>query len=222
MSILFWTVNNSIKGITRLLCRVEDESLSQVPSRGPLILVSNHINFIEIPLVFTHLQPRPVTGFAKSETWDSPWMGPLFNLWGAIPIRRGEADTNAMRRALEALQLGKIVAIAPEGTRSGHGKLQKGHPGVVTLALQSEVPLLPLVYYGGEELSRNIRSLRRTDFHIKVGQMFWVDPRGVKVTRPVRQKIADEIMYQLALLLPLEYRGAYSDLDAATCEYLRF
>jgi 1-acyl-sn-glycerol-3-phosphate acyltransferase len=222
MSVAFWTVTKTIKGITRMLCRVEDLPLGKVPSRGPLILVCNHINFLEVPLMFTHLQPRPVTGFAKSETWDNPWLAPLFNLWGAIPLQRGEADTKALRQGLQALQEGKIVVITPEGTRSQNGQLLRGRPGVITLALHSGAPLLPLVYYGQEALENNLRRLRRTEFHINVGQPFYLTvPKG-KVTRDVRQAITDEIMYQLALLLPAEYRGMYADFSAASTQYLQF
>ena len=217
-----WTVTNTIKGITQLLCRIESAPFKQVPLEGPLILVCNHINFLEVPLMYSHLQPRPITGFAKAETWDSRWLRPLFDLWGAIPLHRGEADTAALRTGLQALKAGKIVVITPEGTRSGDGRLGKGHPGIVTLALHSGAPLLPLVYFGSEAFHHNIRRLRRTDFHIRAGRLFVVDPPNLPVTRLTRQQITDEIMYQLAALLPPEYRGAYSDLSAASQSYLRF
>lgn len=215
-------VNSTIKGLTGLLCRVDDVQLAQVPAQGPLILVVNHINFIEVPLVGTRLYPRPVTGFAKVETWDNPALAFLFDLWEAIPLRRGEADMAAFRRGLAVLKAGHILAVAPEGTRSGHGRLQRGRPGVVLLALYSDVPLLPVVYYGGENLNRNLPRLRRTDFHIVVGQPFHLTTNGVQLTREIRQQMADEIMYQLAALLPPAYRGYYSDLAAATEAYLRF
>jgi 1-acyl-sn-glycerol-3-phosphate acyltransferase len=178
---------------------------------GPLITVSNHISFLEVPVIFTHLQPRPVTGFAKAESWQNPLYRILFNLWGAIPIKRGEADLSAMRKGLEALQAGKILGISPEGTRSRDGRLGKGHPGVVTLALNSGAPLLPLVYFGGEHLNANLRRLRRTDFYIRVGQRFYLDPHGEKPTKEVRQKMVDEIMYQIAALLPPPI-GAYTQI----------
>jgi 1-acyl-sn-glycerol-3-phosphate acyltransferase len=222
MSVAFWTVNNVIKGLLRVACQVDDQELHQVPSHGPLILVCNHVNSLEVPLVFTHLQPRPVTGFAKSESWESRWMGALFDLWGIIPIRRGEADTVAMRRGLEALAQGKIVAITPEGTRSRHGRLQSGQAGVVTLAMHSGAPLQPLVYFGGETLSQNLRRLRRTDFHIRVGPAFCINTHGARLTREVRQEITTEIMYRLAALLPEAYRGEYADLSKATTQYLEF
>lgn len=222
MSLAFWTVTHTIKGLTRMMCRVEDSPLARVPSKGPLILVCNHINFMDVPLVFSHLQPRSVTGFAKSETWENPFLGALFNIWGAIPIQRGEADLTALRAGLKALEQGKIVAITPEGTRSGHGQLQQGHPGVIYLALRSGAPLLPLVYYGQEALKGNLLRLRRTDFHINIGQPFYLKPPEETLTRAVRQAMTNEIMYQLAALLPQEYRGVYGNSSALTTKYLRF
>ena len=222
MTFTYRVVTSALKGLTRLLCRVDDAQLARVPERGPLIIVANHINFLEAPLIYTHLQPRPVTGFAKAETWNNPVLGALFDLGGAIPLRRGEADMTALRQALKALEAGRILAVTPEGTRSGHGRLQPGRPGVVLLALRSGAPLLPVVYYGGELFWRNLPRLRRTDFHIVVGQPFYLDAGGVKVIRQVRQQMTDEIMYQIAALLPPAYRGVYSDLAAATETYLRF
>jgi len=222
MTLTFRIVNTTIKGVTHVLCRIDDKQLSLVPGHGPLILVANHINFLEVPVVFTHLQPRPVTGLVKSETWDNRAMAYLFNLWGGIPLKRGEADMTAYHLALEALMKGKIVAVAPEGTRSGNGRLQRGNPGIVTLALRSGAPVLPMVYYGSERFRSNIVRLRRTDFQIRVGRAFYVHAPAGKAIRQVRQAITDEIMYQLAALLPASYRGEYANLDAATQHYLRF
>ncbi|PIU90163.1 MAG: 1-acyl-sn-glycerol-3-phosphate acyltransferase [Chloroflexi bacterium CG_4_10_14_0_8_um_filter_57_5] len=196
-------------------------SLAQVPARGPLILVTNHIGSLEVPLLFAHLQPRPVTGFAKIETWDDPFMGWLFDLWGAIPIRRGEADVDALRKGFTALEQGCILAVAPEGTRSRHGRLLRARPGVAMIALRSGVMLLPLAHWGGENFSGNLKRLKRTDFHVKVGQPFRLQVEE-KVTRQVRQQVADEIMFQIAALMPEAYRGEYVMMDKSTAKYLRF
>jgi len=131
MTLAFRVVTTTIKGLTRIMCRIDAESLARVPDKGPLILVANHINFLDAPVMYTHLQPRHMTGFAKSETWDNPLLGPLFDLWGVIPIQRGEADRSALRAGLNALEKGCILAITPEGTRSGDGRLAQGHPGMV-------------------------------------------------------------------------------------------
>lgn len=222
-------MNGVIWRLARILCCVDDAQLARVPQQGPLILVTNHVNFLDAPLLYTHLQPRPVTAFAKIETWHNPLLGLLFTIGGAIPLRRGEADVGALRRGLAELKAGHIVAVAPEGTRSGDGRLRQGKPGVVTLALHSGAPLLPVAFYGGEAFKQNLARLRRTGFHIVVGRPFhlirspasWETPGFLRASA-VRQQMADEIMYQLATLLPPEYRGYYADLGRATTEYLQF
>ena len=217
-SLMVWT----FKSITSLICRIDDEQLARVPERGPLILVGNHVNLIEIPILYTRLQPRPLTGLVLARRWDKFWTRWLLEVAGAIPLRRGEADIAAFRMAEEMLASGYIISIAPEGTRSGDGCLSKAHAGVVSLALHSRAPLLPVVFYGGERYVRNLLRLQRTDFHIVVGQPFYLNPRGEKVTRQIRQQILNEIMYQLATLLPPKYRGVYADLSSATQRYLNF
>jgi len=213
-------MNVTLHGLTSLLCRADVAQLVKVPERGPLILVANHVNFLEIPVLYTRLGSRPLAVFTKAETWDNPFKRLLFDLSKAIPVQRGEADVAALRRAVEVLESGHILAIAPEGTRSGHGRLQRGHPGVAMVALRSGAPLLPLAYYGGEQFWRNLPRLRQTDFHVVVGRPFMLNAKGVKVTREVRQQMTDEIMYQIAALLPPAYRGYYSDLSAATETFL--
>ncbi len=215
-------VNLAFKGLTKLLCRVSADSLDRIPARGPLIIVANHVNFIDLPVMYPRVYPRPVTGFAKVETWDNPIMAYLFDILEAIPIRRREVDLTALRKALQVLEQEKFIAIAPEGTRSGNGRLRRGKPGVVLLALKSGAPLLPVVYYGGEKLRENVRRLRRTSIHISVGEPFCLDPRGERITHVVRAKMVDEIMYQLATLLPREYRGYYKDLESKSQDYLQF
>lgn len=222
MTLSAWLVNSTIKTLSRMLCRVHDQALSRVPAQGPLILVSNHINFLDIPVLYTHLLPRPLTGFAKIETWQDPLLRPLANLWRGIPIRRGEPDLAALRAGLKALQEGYIVAIAPEGTRSGDGRLRRGHPGVAILAQMSGAPLLPMAFWGNEQFHANLRRLRRTDFWIAVGEKLRLKPLPEKTGRAVRQRITDEIMYQIAALLPPQYRGAYADLEQATMDYIEY
>lgn len=218
----FRAVNFSFKRLMRVLCRVDDSQWHKFPDRGPLILAVNHINFVEMPLMYTHLTPRPMTGFVKSEGWENPFLRWIFDLWGAIPLQRGAADMSAVKAGLSALDEGDILVIAPEGTRTGDGRLQQGHPGIVTMALKANVPILPVVYYGHEHFWSNATRLRRTEYHINVGRLFYLDRGDDRVGKEVRRQMVDEIMYQLAELLPPENRGYYSDMSAASRTYLRF
>jgi len=222
MNLVRWFVVQIIKLGLGILCRIDTSGLDKIPLKGPLIVYSNHTGSIEVPMTFVLLQPRPLTGIAKTETWDNAFMAWLFNLWGIIPIRRGEADMDAMRKTLDSLKDGKILGMSPEGTRNKTGKLLRGHPGIVMLAIRSGAPLIPLAHWGGENFKSNVKKLKRTDFHANVGNPFIIKTNGEKVDKITRQVIVDELMYQLAALLPEEYRGEYNDLKSATTNYLMY
>ena len=220
MTLTHTLVTGAIRGILHVLCRIDASQMARIPASGPLILVANHISSLEVPIIYTQLQPRPATALVKAETWEHPLLGPLAKIWDAIPLHRGEADAEAFRLALEALAQGRILAVAPEGTRS-HGQLQRGLPGVVLLALRSKAPLMPMVYYGHESFRENLRRLRRTDFHVAVGEPFTVDPDAGRVDAERRKAIVDEMMVRLAVLLPPAYRGVYADVVDQAPVYTR-
>lgn len=220
MSLTHDLVVGFFRGLMGILCRIDGAQLDRVPDEGPLIIFTNHVNILEVPIIYTRLQPRPVRGFVAAYRLNNPWLRWLLNLINAIPLRRGEPDIAALRKGIEVLKAGSMVLIAPEGTRSGHGRLQRAHPGIVTLALHSGAPLLPVAFYGSEHYRDNLRRLRRSDFHIVVGRPFLLESGACKVTRAVRREMVDEMMVQLAKLLPPAYRGDYADLNLPAPKYL--
>lgn len=214
-------VNWVLRRVFQAVCRIDVQELNKVPQAGPLILVGNHVNFLEAPVLFPHLDPRPLTGIAKSESWENPLFNFLFNQWGIIPIDRGEVNQETFRLSLEALNQGKLLAISPEGTRSKDGQLLQGKPGIVVLAMRSKAPLLPIAFYGHENFWANFKRLRRTDFHVVVGKPFCLDTGGAALSRDVRQAVTDEIMYKVAELLPERYRGYYQDVEKIQYQYIK-
>ena len=210
-----------VRVATSIMCRIDAPDLHKLPMRGPLIALSNHTGQVEVAVFFGHLQPRPLTGWAKVESWDNAFLNWLFNIWGLIPVRRGEGDTSALRKAMAALQQGYIFGIAPEGTRNKTGRLKRAHPGAVMLAVHSGVPLIPLAHWGGENFLKNLAHLKRTDFHIRVGEPFCLDVEGIRMTKEIRQQVVDEMMYRLAALLPVEYRGEYEKVTKYEREFTK-
>ncbi len=208
------------RGLTGVMYRVDRAALERVPRQGPMILVTNHVHIFEIPVIYAVLQPRPVHGMVLASRWKNPVVAWGLNACGTIPLERGGMNLEAMRQALDALKAGGFLIIAPEGTRSHDGQMQRGHQGLVPLALKSGAPLLPLGYFGGEVYRENLRRLRRTDFHLVVGTPFHLVSHGDQLTREVRQQMVDEVMYRLAAILPEAYRGKYAQLSLATQEYL--
>lgn len=209
------------RGLTSLMCRIDDAQLARVPRRGPLIIYTNHVNVLEIPIIYTRLHPRPLHGLVYAERWKNRLLGWVLDAAESIPLHRGEPDITALRAGIERLREGHILIISPEGTRSGHGRLQAAHAGVVTLALHSGAPLLPIAYVGGEHYKENLRRLRRTDFHLVVGRPLHLVPGSARPTREAREGMLDGLMRELAALMPEELRGEFGGPRKGPATYLR-
>ncbi len=195
------------RGLTHPIFRIHDEALERVPMLGPMIIVMNHINIMEIPVIYAHLQPRPVHGLVLADHWKNPVIGWGLDACGSIPLERGGSNLDSLHRALDVLKRGEIVLIMPEGTRSGDGRLRAAFPGIVLLALKSKAPLLPVVSFGAEGYKDNLRHFRRTDFHLAVGEPFTLTETSGQSSR---KELVNQIMFRLAALLPPEYRGVYA------------
>jgi len=206
-------VNTILRIILNILLEIDASALDEFPERGPLIAAANHVNFLDAPVLITELIPRPVTGFVKKETWDKPLLAFLFNLWRGIPIDRSIADFQAFKEAKQALNEGKILAIAPEGTRSEDGCLQRGKPGIAILAGKLDVPILPVAYYGHEAFKTNLKRLKRTPMHIRMGKPFRLKFNQNRNDKIAMQAMTDAIMLEVAALLPDQYHGAYADIS---------
>jgi 1-acyl-sn-glycerol-3-phosphate acyltransferase len=216
-----WLINFIIRVYTRIACRIDAPDLQTIPMQGPLIVMSNHTGQIEVPLLFAHLQPRMMTGWGKIEAWDNKFLHWVFNVWGIIPVRRGEADMHALKAALRALEKGYIFGIAPEGTRNYNGILKRALPGAVVIALRANAPIIPVAHWGGEVFMKNLKRFKRTDFHIRVGEPFKINTQGIKVTGEIRQQIVDEMMVQIAKLMPEHYRGEYAEMSKLPMQFIK-
>jgi 1-acyl-sn-glycerol-3-phosphate acyltransferase len=209
-----------IKLLLKILCKVEGDKLESVPRQGPLILVINHVNFLEVPLIYTLLLPRKVCGISKIENQDNWFLRILVKEWGAIPVNRETPGVSTFKAAGKVLKEKKMLCIAPEGTRSGNGVLAKGQQGVVFLALQNRVPILIIAHYGVENFWYNIKRLRRTRVTFIIGEPFMLSSE-TKITKDVYQEMTDQIMTRMAAMLPERYRGVYADMKIISDKYIR-
>ena len=192
-----------------LVVRVEVEGLENLRHEGPYIGVFNHLSSFD-PLVGLVLQPlRPLTIFAAIEHRNDFIMGWMIDRLGAIWIHRDVLDRGALRIALNELACGTILGIAPEGTRSDTSGLTEGTTGVAYLATRANVPIVPAVVWGTEEIKHNIRRFKRTSIHVRIGEEIRL-PEGRAGTKELRA-YTDLLMRRLAAMLPPEYRGVYAD-----------
>lgn len=210
MRVIGWTAKCVIRFIAKVILRTEISGMENLPREGPVLVVINHISFVDPFLLYVTL-PRPLIGLGKAELWDHLISRTIARAWGTIPLHRGEMDLNAMKSAVQVLRNGGMLGIAPEGTRSHHGRMQRARPGVVLVATKvPEAVLVPVAIYGQEKLLPNLKRMRRTPVSLVVGTPFCLRPIRERITHEVRQDISDEIMLHIASLLPVVYQGVYA------------
>ena len=143
---------------------------------------------------------------AKEEYFSSKiaW---LVRFLGAFPVKRGEADRQALRTAEEQLKKGNILVIFPEGTRSRTRTMATAHAGMGMIALRTGVPVVPVAIWGSENALKKLGA----PITISYGQPMVLTPKGKKITREDIDEATEKIMHKIAEMLPPEYRGVYAE-----------
>lgn len=195
-----------IRTIVTALVHVRVDGRENLPKSGPYILVSNHINWKDPPLISITLD-LSVRYMAKIQAFGYPLLGYIVRATGAFPVRRGEGDRRALVTALRVLAGGQILGFFPEGHRSESGALLRGKPGIGFLASRvPDVPLVPVAMIGTKQ------SLLRLIFGghavLRVGRPFHLADLTEDERRD-EQRLTDAVMRRIASLLPAEMRGAY-------------
>jgi len=217
-----FAVTHLLKFVLTVLCKVDCREFKQaLLNNKPLLVIFNHINFLEVPILVSFGYPVYVSGLVKSETWKNPIFAFLFNTYKAVPINRRGAFSESFKHVHEAIQSGFFMCIAPEGTRSKDGVLGRGKPGIVQLAMETNVPILPVAHHGGENIWKNIKKLRRTPFNFKAGKPFRINFEG-RPSHEQRDMILSEVMGQIARLLPEDMRGIYAQQALCETKYLEY
>lgn len=140
------------------LFRLRASGLEHLPREGGYVLACNHLSSVDPWPLGLPLWPRRFLRFmAKSELYWWP-LGAVLNAAGAFPVRRGQADVEAIQTAVRLAREGNVVAMFPEGTRRRKGfvKRHEARPrsGAARIALEAGVPLLPAAVAGTDRLLR--------------------------------------------------------------------
>ena len=157
---LFYNLVKLVVGIVfRLLCGFTVRGKENVPTTGPVVIVPNHKSFWD-PFFVAIVLRRPVHFMGKAEHFDGP-MARTFLRLGAFPVRRGDADAEALDTARAILARGDALALFPEGTRFRGEGLGTPKRGAARLAIEAGAPLVPATITGTEKrrwpLPRKVR-----------------------------------------------------------------
>lgn len=223
--------------LCRLLFRVTVKGIEHFPQHpNGLLVISNHFSWFDAPII-SMLLPDPPAYLIATEAIDRAWIRGFTIIFESIPIWRGQVDRKAMTMAVQTLRGGGIVGIFPEGginpeladaVASGEqiAELQgnMGRPGAVLihaksgvalLATMSRAQILPVALLGSHKIAENLRQWRRTPVTLQVGPVFGPLQleNGVKgaARRQQLDHLSDEMMKQIAQLMPPENRGVYAD-----------
>jgi 1-acyl-sn-glycerol-3-phosphate acyltransferase len=194
--------------LLKVVARVDVQGLENLPA-GAFVGVVNHLSSFDTLTGIAVGPIRQATTFAAIEHRSDPIGGWILDQLGVIWVRRGEADREAIKLALDEIKSGTMMAMAIEGTRSRTGGLQPGKTGPAFLATRTHVPMVPGAIWGTEKIISNLKRLRRSEVHLRIGQPFPL-PEG-RANNEQLEEYTDQVMLKIAAMLPPEYRGVYAD-----------
>ncbi len=202
-----------IRVLIRLIARVEIHGRENAPPTGGMILAANHIGFLDIVLVYFVID-RTDLFIPVAEKWEKVWwIRALSKPLNLLFVDRFNPDLKAIRKMIALMEDGKCLIIAPEGTRSRVGSLIEGKPGVAYLAARSGFPVTPVGITGTEDkvVLDNLKHFRKSSITLTGGKPFIVPPLPNKDRDAALRNATEEIMCQIAALLPERYRGVYAE-----------
>lgn len=174
---------STVKGLFKLLgLKFDIVGQENIPLAGGAILAINHTSFLDY--AFAGLPPdraghRLVRFMAKEGIFKHSVAGPMMRGMRHISVNR-DAGSEAFRQGVRALKEGELLGVFPEGTMSRSFELISFKSGAVRMAAMAQVPIIPMVVFGGQR----ILGYGHKDFSrgktiaITVGQPIMIEKRG--------------------------------------------
>ena len=216
--LLYRSIRSVLRPILRVLYRMKVEGLDSIPAEGPVIIVANHVSFMDsiwIPVCV----PRQMVYLAKAEYFDSWKTGWFFRALGMIPVRRDvkEKTQAALEAGTQILSNDGILSLYPEGTRSPDGRLYRGRTGVARLAMRTKATVVPVGLIGSREvMPKQARFPRlRGRVTVRFGAPIQLDHyRTAGEDRFNLRALTDEIMFEIMSLTGQVYVDEYASKEA--------
>jgi 1-acyl-sn-glycerol-3-phosphate acyltransferase len=133
-----------------LVARTRVYGADRVPRDGGVVVAANHFSWIDPPALGDAC-PRTLYMVAKVEAHRVPGLGQLMRSFGALAIRRGESDREAVRAMRQTVRDGHALGLFVEGTRQRSGVPGTVQPGAAMVAINEEVPVSCAAIYGSYE-----------------------------------------------------------------------
>jgi 1-acyl-sn-glycerol-3-phosphate acyltransferase len=205
------TLQKIMAGLLTTLARIEFCGTEHLPREGKLIVATNHMSRVDTLLLFINPVRKDLTALVADKYKKYPLFHWILKIGGVIFLDRDKADFAAFRVAVEWINKGVAMGIAPEGTRSSNGQLQPGKPGVILLAQKTAAPIVPVGIAGTETFFSDLRHLRRPKVRLTFGPAYYPPPLDRNNRDESLKQMTDEVMARIAALLPEKYWGYYKN-----------
>ena len=184
--------------------------VENIPLTGGLLIATNHMSRMDIPVLFLTPNRPDMTALVTTKYLKYPLLRWFIVTAQGIWLDRDTADFSAFRTAVDALNKGKAIGIAPEGTRSMNAQLLEGKPGTALLALRAGVPIIPVAIIGTEDSVSNMLHFKKPLITAEYGQVIPAPKLDRNNREGQLQQLTDEIMCQIAVMMPEKYHGFYT------------
>ena len=181
-----------------------------IPLTGGVLIATNHMSRMDIPVLFLTPNRPDMTALVTTKYLKYPLIRWFIVTAQGIWLDRETADFGAFRTAVNALNEGLAIGIAPEGTRSVTADLLEGKPGTALLALKAGVPILPVALSGTEDSVQKMLRFKKPHITVEDGKLIPAPVLDRQNREGQLQIITDEIMCQIAAMLPEKYWGFYA------------
>ena len=156
------------------------------PTTGGAVYVCNHQSFLD-PMLMSLALRRPMNFMARDSLFKGRVFRPLIESLNAFPVRRGKADTAALKESMRRLKAGQQLVVFAEGTRTRDARIGPLLPGVALLSQRAAEWTVPVVIDGAFEAWPRNRALPSAGLvTVQYGRPI---PRS-----EARQKSAEELM----------------------------
>ncbi|HMN15633.1 MAG TPA: lysophospholipid acyltransferase family protein, partial [Bellilinea sp.] len=205
------TLRNILIGAIKVLTRTTYEGLENLPADGGALVAFNHGSFLDSVVLFVNPKRTDLTGMVTRKYLKNPVIKWIVTTAGIIWLDRDSADFAAFTAGVKVLREGKVIGLSPEGTRSHSGELLQGKPGIVLLEQKTRVPVIPTGLVGMKDVFKKILTFQRPRVTVRFGKPLTFPPLSREHREAEMNAEIDEIMAQIAVLLPEDQRGYYRD-----------
>ena len=200
----YWLVCFVVRSFLRFWVRFESHNPENVPAAAGCIIASNHVSYLDPPVVAVGIKHRVVHFMARDTLFSGPIARWLLTHVEVLPMDRTRGDVGALRKGIGLLKSGKVLGLFPEGTRSPNGDIQEAKGGIGFLISKAEVRVVPAYVDGSfQAFPKGAKRIRRGKVRVFYGKP--IEPSefaALGTDRDSYVRIGELVMSRIAALKP--------------------